>query len=72
MAITVKAELAGMVQSVEVEAGATVGPEDEVVVLSAMKMEIPVLASRAGRIAEILVAEGDVVNAGAVLFTVEG
>lgn len=71
MAVTIKSEMAGVVETIEVEEGASVGEDDAVVILSAMKMEIPVTAGRAGTIAEILVAEGDVVKAGAPLFVIE-
>ena len=44
-------------------------PGDAVVVIEAMKMEIPVVAPEAGTIASIDVAVGDAVEAGAVLAT---
>jgi biotin carboxyl carrier protein len=71
MAATVKSEMAGVIQSIEVEAGQAVSADDEVIILSSMKMEIPVVAGRAGRIAEILVEEGEAVKTGAALFTIE-
>jgi acetyl-CoA carboxylase biotin carboxyl carrier protein len=37
------------------------------VILESMKMEIPVLADAAGTVAEVCVAEGDVVHEGDVL-----
>ena len=49
---------------VEVEVGQTVAADDAVVILESMKMEIPVLAEVAGRVAEISVSAGDVVNDG--------
>ena len=42
---------------------------DTVVILEAMKMEIPVVAPQDGTIASIDVAVGDAVEAGAVLAT---
>jgi len=71
MAITVKAEMAGVVETIEVEEGQGVTPETEVVILSSMKMEIPVLAGTSGRLTEILVGEGDAVKVGSALFTIE-
>lgn len=71
MAVTVKSEMAGLIETIEVEEGATVSSDTEVVFLSSMKMEIPVLAGSTGRIAEILVGEGEAVKVGTPLFTVE-
>ena len=42
---------------------------DAVVIIEAMKMEIPVVAPEAGTIASIDVAVGDAIEAGAVLAT---
>lgn len=70
MGITVKSEMAGVVAAIEIEEGAAVTEDDAVVILSAMKMEIPVSAGRSGSVAEILVAEGDVVKAGQPLFVI--
>lgn len=71
MAVTVKAEMAGVIEAIEVEAGQPVSAETEVIILSSMKMEIPIPAGSAGKIAEILVGEGDAVKVGTPLFTVE-
>lgn len=67
----VKSEMAGVVEQVLVEIGAEVAAEDELVVLSAMKMEIPVLAPKAGRVVEVLVEQGDAIHEGAVLVVLE-
>jgi acetyl-CoA carboxylase biotin carboxyl carrier protein len=61
---TVVAELVANVQKVTAKAGDTVGPEDTLVILESMKMEIPVLAEVAGTITEMKVAEGEVVRDG--------
>jgi len=71
MAIEVVAEIAGSVFKVETTVGAQVAAEEVMVVLESMKMEIPVEAPRAGRVAEIRVAEGDSVEEGAVLAVLE-
>jgi len=60
----VVAEVTGTVWKIETEPGATVGPDDVVMLVESMKMEIPVLAADSGRIAEILVREGDAVQEG--------
>ena len=64
MSHTVVAELVANVLKVTVQAGDKVGPEDTLVILESMKMEIPVLAEVAGTVSELKVAEGDVVNDG--------
>ncbi|WP_350281579.1 biotin/lipoyl-binding carrier protein [Kribbella sp. HUAS MG21] len=64
MSHTVLAELVANVLKVTAKAGDTVGPEDTLVILESMKMEIPVLAEVAGTIAELKVVEGEVVRDG--------
>ena len=54
-----------------VEPGANVAAGDRLVVLEAMKMEIPVLAPFAGRVREVLVAPNVQVDAGAALLVLE-
>ena len=44
---------------------------DTVVLLESMKMEIPVLAEHAGTVAAVKVGEGDVVQEGDVLVTID-
>ena len=64
MSHTVVAELVANVLKVTAKAGDTVGPEDTLVILESMKMEIPVLAEVAGTIVELRVVEGEVVRDG--------
>jgi acetyl-CoA carboxylase biotin carboxyl carrier protein len=71
MSHVVVAELVANVLSVEVETGQRVGPEDAVVVLESMKMEIPVLADVSGTVAEIVVVPGDVVREGDPLVVID-
>jgi biotin carboxyl carrier protein len=47
--------------------GDQISDGDEVVVIEAMKMEIPVVASESGTVAEIACREGDAVEADGVL-----
>ena len=61
---TVLAELVANVLKVTARAGDTVGPDDTLVILESMKMEIPVLAEVAGTITELKVVEGEVVRDG--------
>jgi len=55
----VLSDLNAMVWKIEVAAGQRVAAGDTLLVLEAMKMEIPVTAPRAGTVAAILVAEGE-------------
>ncbi len=59
----VLSEVPGTVWRVLVAVGDTVEASQELLMIESMKMEIPVLAPRAGRVAEILVAEDDPVAA---------
>lgn len=67
--IQVKAGAAGKVFKIEANVGQSVQAGDPVVIIEAMKMEIPVVAPEAGTVASIDVAVGDPVEAGAVLAT---
>lgn len=67
--VKIEAGAAGKVFKVEAKVGQSVKPGDAVVILEAMKMEIPVVAPQAGTVASIDVAVGDNVEAGAVLAT---
>jgi biotin carboxyl carrier protein len=62
----VKSEIAGSVWKIEVEVGDEVAEEDPLIILESMKMEIPLLAPRAGTVKEILVAEGEAIAEGDV------
>ena len=59
--IEIISEVAGSVWKCETAAGDEVAEGDVVLVLESMKMEIPVEAPGAGRLAELRVAEGDAV-----------
>jgi 3-methylcrotonyl-CoA carboxylase alpha subunit len=62
----------GLVAKLHTTLGATVTKGDPLVVLEAMKMEHILTAPRDGRIAELLVAEGDQVSDGTMLVRLEG
>ena len=64
---TILAPLAGTVQKVFVQAGASVEEKTPVVLLDAMKMDTYIHAPRTGQVAEVCVAPGDVVQVGTVL-----
>lgn len=67
--IQVKAGAAGKVFKLEASVGQSVKKGDAVVIIEAMKMEIPVVAPEDGTVASIDVAVGDAVESGAVLAT---
>ena len=58
------AEVAGKVWKIEARPGATLAADDVILILECMKMEIPVVAPAAGKLLELLVKEGDMVNEG--------
>ena len=67
--IKVEAGAAGKVFKVEASVGQKVSRGDTVIILEAMKKEIPVVAPEDGTVASIDVAVGDAVEAGAVMAT---
>ncbi len=67
--INVTAGAAGKVFQIPTKVGQKVAKGDAVVIIEAMKMEIPVVAPEDGTIASIDVAVGDAVEAGGVLAT---
>ena len=67
--IKVTAGAAGKVFKIEANVGQKVSKGDAVVIIEAMKMEIPVVAPEDGTVASIDVAVGDPVEAGGVLAT---
>ena len=69
--VKVEAGAAGKVFKVEASVGQTVKKGDTVVILEAMKMEIPVVAPQDGTVASIDVAAGDSMEAGALLATLK-
>lgn len=67
--IKIEAGAAGKVFKLEKSVGQAVKKGDAVVILEAMKMEIPVVAPQDGTVASVDVAVGDSVEAGALLAT---
>ena len=65
------APMPGTVIRVHVAAGDEVAARDPLVVVEAMKMEMPLLAPRAGTVQAVHVAEGDTVARGEVLVELE-
>ena len=67
--VKIEAGAAGKVFKIEANVGQAVKKGDAVVIVEAMKMEIPVVAPQDGTVASINVAVGDAVDAGALLAT---
>ena len=67
--IKIEAGAAGKVFKIEANVGQAVKKGDAVVIVEAMKMEIPVVAPEDDTVASINVAVGDAVEAGALLAT---
>ncbi|MBE5862359.1 MAG: biotin/lipoyl-binding protein [Lachnospiraceae bacterium] len=67
--VKIEAGAAGKVFKIEGKVGQAVKRGDAVIILEAMKMEIPVVAPQDGTIASINVGVGDPVEAGALLAT---
>ena len=64
-------EVAGRVCTIAVAAGAHVDKGDDVVVVEAMKMEIPATAPTAGRVTAVLVNVDDMVSEGQAVAILE-
>ncbi|HWH01030.1 MAG TPA: biotin/lipoyl-binding carrier protein [Pilimelia sp.] len=71
MADEVRAEMVANVWKIVVTEGAPVSEGDTLVILESMKMEIPVVAETDGVVASIAVNEGDVVQEGDLIATIE-
>lgn len=71
MTTTVLSEITGSVWKIEFKEGDAVAEDDTIMVLESMKMEIPVTAPRAGRIVQLLVAEGAAVKDNQPLVVIE-
>lgn len=67
----VKAEISGVVRALDAAVGEAVDLDGQVMTIESMKMEIPVLSPRRGRILAFRVAEGDPVQEGQALLTLE-
>ncbi len=68
--VPVEANMPGKVLRIEAGPGTTVHDGDAVIILEAMKMEVPVPSPVTGEVAQVLVSVGDQVATGAQLATV--
>ena len=69
--VEIRAEMVASVLQIDVLRGATVTAGQTLLLLESMKMEIPVLAEDAGRVTEIRVSVGDVVQEGDLLVVLD-
>jgi acetyl-CoA carboxylase biotin carboxyl carrier protein len=67
----VTAPMAGKVIDVKVNVGDAVNEDDDLVILEAMKMEMPIVAPESGTVKEIKCKKGDSVGADDVLVVIE-
>lgn len=63
--------MVGKILNIQVKAGDEVQEDDTIIVMEAMKMEIPVVAPVSGTVKEIKVAPGDMVDSEQVLAEIE-
>jgi acetyl-CoA carboxylase biotin carboxyl carrier protein len=61
----------GKVIAVKVQAGQNVQEDEEVIIIEAMKMELPVVAPEGGAVKEIKAKEGESYQVGDVLVVLE-
>ncbi len=69
--IKILTEVAGRICAIPSAVGVAVSEGDDIVLVEAMKMEIPVPATATGRVSSILVALDDVVAEGQAIAIVE-
>lgn len=65
------APMSGNIWKILAKEGDAVGEDDEIIIMEAMKMEIPVTAPSAGVLKSLKVKEGDPVEANDVLAEIE-
>ncbi|MFC1866593.1 acetyl-CoA carboxylase biotin carboxyl carrier protein subunit [Thermodesulfobacteriota bacterium] len=69
--IEITAPMGGKVLDVKVKPGDVINEDDEVIILEAMKMELPIVATGSGTVKEVKCNSGDTVEADAVLVVLE-
>jgi biotin carboxyl carrier protein len=68
---TIKAELAGRIVALPIAVGATVKEGDDIAMVEAMKMEIPLASPLSGKLKAIVVSVDEVVEEGQPLMVIE-
>ena len=67
----VNAAIAGIMSKILVKPGDTIFENQEVAIIESMKMQIPIASEVSGTVSEIKLTEGDFVNEGDVIMTLE-
>jgi len=67
----IKAPMGGKVIDIKVNVGDSVADGEEVVIIEAMKMELPIVAEGSGTVKEVKCKKGEAVEADAVLVVLE-
>ena len=67
----VTSPMVGKILNIQVKVGDKVSEDDTIIVMEAMKMEIPIVAPASGTIKEIKVAVGDMVESESVVALME-
>ncbi len=71
MAVTIVANMPGTIAEILVSVGDSVSIDEELIILEAMKMENPIMATANGIVKEIKVNEKDKVDTNQVLLVIE-
>jgi biotin carboxyl carrier protein len=71
LASSVESPMVGKILKIEKQVGDAVEEDDVVIVMEAMKMEIPVVAPSPGKVKEIKVSVGQAVEAGEILAEID-
>ncbi|MEE2875761.1 MAG: acetyl-CoA carboxylase biotin carboxyl carrier protein subunit [Chloroflexota bacterium] len=71
MMTDVKAEWPGVVSEIKVSVGDKVTEDQEIIILESMKMLTPILSPAAGTVSEIAVEQGQYVDEGTTLATLD-
>ena len=69
--IEIPSPMGGSVWKTEVQVGDTVAAGEVLMILESMKMEIPIESTGVGTVKEIKAAEGDFVQEGDIVITIE-
>ncbi len=67
----VTSPMVGKILNIQVKVGDKVNEDDTIIVMEAMKMEIPIVAPASGTIKEIKVAVGDMVESESVVASID-
>lgn len=67
----VRAEMVANVLTITVKVGDMVFAGDQLLLLESMKMEIPVLSEISGKVIEVAVVDGEVIQGGDLLVKIE-